>query len=406
MANGLPRALIKRCPEDFIVEEIPAYAPSGNGNHVFVRLTKRGLTTLDAVDRLARAIGCDPREAGFAGMKDKYAVTTQTVSFNTPKGDHPDGVADRARKAQVGGIAVLDATPHENKLKPGHLLANRFAIALRDLDPAHVLEVTTALARIAREGVPNAFGRQRYGTRGDNVSFALAWLRGEERGPKDPRRMRLLWSAVQSAVFDDVLASRVADGTYTTPLEGDLLKLHGSGGMFLCTDPATDRSRAVTGELSPTGPIVGARMRWPEGEVLDREKRASASVLGDGFDMERTRRLGEGTRRALRVWVQELRWELTEPQPQVASEVVSGDRDGSPHAAPAGHPDPRLPVEGSPIDEDTGHRGVSMWVYFMLTKGAYATTVLEAAVVPEEPGAGDHGSAHPAESLEPMSDAP
>jgi tRNA pseudouridine13 synthase len=372
MATVLPRALIKGCPDDFVVEEIPAYAPSGRGEHVFVRFTKRGLTTLDAVDRLARALGCDPRETGFAGMKDKHAVTTQTASFHVPRGVDPIVVADKARTATVEAITVVDATPHEHKIKPGHLFANRFAIALRELDEARLSEVTSALERIAREGVPNSFGRQRYGTRGDNVVRALAWLRGQERGPRDPRRMRLLWSAVQSAVFDAVLAARVADGTYATPLQGDLLKLHASGGMFPCTDPATDRSRSDTGEVSPTGPIVGARMRWPQGEVLALERHISTSILGEGFDLERTRRLGEGTRRPLRVWAQDLRWELVQ--------------------APAG--------------DGAGHRGLKMWVHFVLSKGAYATTVLEAAVTPVEPGCGDRGNVDLEEASETVSDVP
>ena len=372
MAPVRPRALIKGRPEDFVVEEVPAYEPSGSGEHVFVRFTKRGLTTLEAVDRLGEALGCDPREAGHAGMKDKHAVTTQTVSFHAPRGVDPRDVAARARTAAVEAITVVDATPHEHKIKPGHLLANRFSIALRDLDAARLPEIVAAFERIAREGVPNSFGRQRYGARGDNVPRALAWLRGEERGPRDPRRRRLLWSAVQSAVFDAVLEARLADGTYGTPLAGDLLKLHASGGLFSCSDPTTDRSRAEAGELSPTGPIVGARMRWPEGEVLALERRVSTSVLGEGFDLDRTRRLGEGTRRALRVWAQDLRWET-----------------------PQGH-----------SSDDTGHRGQSMWVHFMLTKGAYATTVLEAAVTPEEPGSGDRGNVDPEEASEPVSDGP
>ncbi|MGA2450120.1 MAG: tRNA pseudouridine(13) synthase TruD [Polyangiaceae bacterium] len=372
MVSAPPRALIKSCPEDFVVEEVPAYEPSGQGEHVFVRFTKRGLTTLEAVARLGKALGCDPREAGFAGMKDKQAVATQTVSFHAPRGIDPRDIVAKARTTAVEDITVADATPHPHKLKPGHLRANRFSIALRELDRARLPEIAAAFERIAREGVPNRFGRQRYGARGDNVARALAWLRGEERGPRDPRRMRLLWSAVQSEVFDAVLAARVADGTWTAPLAGDLLKLHESGGMFPCTDPSVDRSRAVTGELSPTGPIVGARMRWPEGDVLALERRISASVLGEGFDLDRTRRLGEGTRRALRMWARDLRFE---PAPC--------------HSM-----------------GDTGHRAPSMWVHFMLTKGAYATTVLEAAVTPEEPGSGDRGNVDPEEASEPVSDGP
>ncbi len=130
----------------------------------------------------------------------------------------------------------------------------------------------------------------------------------------------------------------MADGTWTTPLEGDLLKLRSSGGLFLCSDVQTDGERAAGGEVSPTGPMIGARMRWPEGVPAELERRIAAATLGEGFDLAATRRLGEGTRRALRLWVQDLRWERTE--------------------------------------QDDGHAADCVRVYFVLPKGAYATTVL------------------------------
>lgn len=229
-----PRGRIKATFEDFVVEELPAYEPSGAGEHVFVRITKTDLTTLEAVKRVARALGCDSREAGFAGMKDRHGVTTQTLSLHAPRGVAPDELASRARGMAIEGVTVLAATPHGNKLKPGHLAGNRFAITVRDVPRERVDEVEKSLGGVARLGVPNAFGAQRFGRERDNASRALAWLRGEAEGPRDPRMQRLLWSAVQSAVFNAVLDSRVSDGTWATPLEGDLLKLRSSGGLFLC----------------------------------------------------------------------------------------------------------------------------------------------------------------------------
>jgi tRNA pseudouridine13 synthase len=345
---GLPRARIKAYPEDFVVEEIPAYAPSGAGEHVFVRFTKRDVTTLDAVRALAGALGCDPRAVGFAGMKDKRALTTQTISIHAPPGVDPDALASRARALSLEGIVVHEATPHGNKLKPGHLGGNRFEITVRDVARDHIADVARAFDRVAREGLPNAFGAQRFGAAGDNAQRALAWLRGEERGPRDPRVQRLLWSALQSAVFNSVLEARVRDGTWATPLEGDLLKLRSSGGLFACTTVQTDRERADRGEVSPTGPMVGARMRWPDGVPGEVERQAVTATLGDQFDLARTRRLGEGSRRALRMWVQDLRWEVT------------GD--------------------------DPGNRAACVRVYFVLPKGGYATSVLAAAVTIDETG--------------------
>jgi tRNA pseudouridine13 synthase len=338
MPDALPHGIIKQSPEDFVVEEIPAYAPTGEGTHVFVRFTKTDRTTMEAGQSIARALECNPRAAGFAGMKDKRAVTTQTISLETPRGVLPSALAEKARALALPGIVIHEATPHGHKMKAGHLSGNRFSITVRGVPLDRLDDVERSLRRVAAEGVPNAFGVQRFGRSGDNAARALAWLRGQERGPRDPRMQRLLWSSLQSAVFNGVLEARVEDGTWATPLEGDLLKLRSSGGLFLCSDVQTDAVRAAEGEVSPTGPLVGARMRWPEGVPEALERRIAATTLGEGFDLSRTRRLGEGTRRPLRMWVQDLRWERSEPE--------------------------------------DGHSLACMRVYFVLPKGAYATTVL------------------------------
>ena len=221
MQGPRPPGSIKDTPQDFVVEELPAYAPSGEGTHVYVRFTKTDWTTLDAVRLIARALGCEPREAGFAGMKDKRAVATQTLSLQTPRGVDPRDLASRAASATLDGIVVHEATPHGHKMKPGHLAGNRFTIAVRDVPRDRLADVAAAMDRVSAEGVPNAFGAQRFGKQGDNAQRALAWLRGEERGPRDPRVQRLLWSALQSAVFNAVLDTRIAEGTFAVPLEGD-----------------------------------------------------------------------------------------------------------------------------------------------------------------------------------------
>jgi tRNA pseudouridine13 synthase len=350
-----PPGRIKSRPEDFVVEELPAYEPSGSGSHVFVRFTKTDLTTFDAVKHIAKALGCDPRAAGFAGMKDKRAVTTQTVSVEAPRGVRSEELAERARSLSLEGLVVLSATPHGNKLKPGHLAGNRFAIVVRGLPADRVGEVTAALHRVAAEGAPNAFGAQRFGRDGDNAERALAWLRGgagaTDRGPRDPRTRRFLWSALQSKVFNAVLSARVEDGTWATPLEGDLLKLRVSGGLFPCSDVESDRARAASGEVSPTGPIVGDRMRWPEGTPARLERAVADAILGAGFDLSSTRRLGEGSRRALRLWVEGLS----------CNTVADG-----------------VPVSNTLLD--AGHQAACLRVCFMLPKGAYATTVLSAVL--------------------------
>ncbi len=199
MTSSPSPGTLKAQPEDFVVDEIPAYEPSGEGEHVFVRFTKRDLTTPDALRTIARALECDPREAGVAGMKDKRAVATQTVSVHVPRGAKVHDVAERARNLDLQGIRVHQATPHGHKLKTGHLSGNRFEIVVRDIPAERFEEAGRALDAVACEGLPNAFGMQRFGAAGDNAARALAWLRGEERGPRDRRMLRLLWSSLQSA---------------------------------------------------------------------------------------------------------------------------------------------------------------------------------------------------------------
>ena len=344
----LPRGRIKCSPDDFVVEELAAYEPSGEGTHLFLKFEKRGLTTDAAVRAITKALGIQMRDVGIAGMKDKVAVTTQWVSVPAPP-KSPD-LEERAKTLVIDNIKVLDAKRHTNKLKTGHLKGNRFDIVVRDVPADAVPGVLAAMERIGKEGVPNAFGTQRFGTEGDNAQKAREWLTGKVRAPGDPRLRRFHFSALQSAAFNALLDARIADGTWNQPMLGDLLKKEDTGGMFLCTDVQADKERADRGEVCPTGPIVGARMRWPEGEVKALEERRVAPFL-EGVDLERARSLGEGTRRALRLHVTGC---------SVAQVMNS---------------------KGVPGDDDVDNREQlrSLRVQFVLPKGAYATTVLASA---------------------------
>ena len=341
----LPRGRIKSTPEDFVVEEIAAYEPSGEGTHLFVKFEKKGLTTDAAVRIITKALGIEMRDVGIAGMKDKVAITTQWVSVPTPPKDPT--IEERAKALTIEGIKVLDAKRHGNKLKTGHLKGNLFDIIVRDVSPDAVAGVIEAMDRFSKEGVPNAYGVQRFGKEGDNALRARAWLTGQERAPNDPRLRRFHFSALQSAVFNAVLEARVQDGTWKQPVLGDLLKKEDTGGIFVCTDVQADRERADRGELCPTGPMVGDRMRSPEGDVKELEQRIAAPFL-EGVDLKRARSLGEGTRRALRLRVTAC---------SVAEVLNSKDVTGG-------------------VESDNREQVRSLRVQFVLPKGAYATTVL------------------------------
>lgn len=316
---SLPTATIRRELDDFVVEELPAYPPSGEGDHLFVRIEKRALTTIDAVRAIAEALALDARSVGYAGMKDRHAVTTQTISL--PPGTDPE-VASRL---DLDGLTVLSIARHPHKLRTGHLAGNRFRLRLRDLDEAGRRHVEEGLSRVAASGVPNGFGPQRFGRHGDLGDVALAWVRDERRGPRNKQTARLWFSAFQSLLFNRVLARRLADGTAFGVIAGDLVKKHDSGGMFVVTAAELEsvRERAARGELSATGPMFGAKMRWPEHEAEALER----AVLTEAVDPARLaafKRLGEGTRRPLRMWLGEVKCEHTSDYLQVSFVLPKG----------------------------------------------------------------------------------
>lgn len=360
-----PAAKIKNTPEDFVVEEIPAYEPSGTGEHVFVHFEKRNLTTDAAVRAITRALGVDMRAVGIAGMKDKIAVTTQWISLPAPAKE--TSIEEKIGALAIDGVRILAAKRHGNKLKTGHLRGNRFDLVVRGIARDRLPAALVELERVGREGVPNAFGTQRFGKHGDTHEQARAWLTGKARPPSDARLRRLHFSALQSVIFNAVLDARLADGTWNVPQQGDLLKKEDTGGLFLCTDVQTDRERASRGELCPTGPIVGDRMRQPEGEVRALEERIAAPWL-EGIDLHRARALGEGTRRGLRLAVDGLS----------VAELMDSE-------AEAGR-----------------EQEQALRVRFVLPKGAYATTVLSNVfeIVDASRGEAEDGSERPRQTEE------
>jgi tRNA pseudouridine13 synthase len=291
--------VLRSTDEDFAVDEEPAYPPAGAGDHVLVRIEKRGLTTPQAVRAIADALGVAGRDVGVAGMKDRHAVTTQWLSLPPP-------VAPEAALAlALDGIRVLEAASHPHKLRTGHVRANRFRIRVRGLPPGEAPALAgrarAILDRLAEPpGTPNWYGEQRFGRDGDNAARGRELLAGARRAGRDRRLDRLMISALQSELFNAWLAARIADGLYRRAIAGDILHKRG-GGLFDCADPELPEiePRLRAGELAATGPMFGDRMRRPaegtpaaarEAEILD-----AAGLSRDAF--ARVRALAEGTRR-------------------------------------------------------------------------------------------------------------
>ena len=294
-AAGLFRGRYKVEPEDFVVEEVPAYEPSGVGDHVWMWVEKRGMSTLDLVRRFGHDLGRHEKSFGIAGLKDARAISRQWVSC--------EHVSERDCEALGGdGVKILRVARHGNKLRLGHARGNRFEIVLRDCDDG-ALEIARAnLAELERVGVPNYFGEQRFGKRGSNLDKGLEALRGGARqmAKRMPRRVfGLVLSAVQSELFNRVVMRRL--DRLGEILPGDLAQLHKNGAVFTVEDPAKEQPRADALELSPSGPMPGPDMMVPSGKPLDMELQelAELGLSGEEFN-DLPFGLARGERRPLR----------------------------------------------------------------------------------------------------------
>jgi len=286
-------ALIRCTLEDFQVDEIPLYAPSGEGGHTFVRVEKRDATTEQVAAALARSAAVPASAVGYAGRKDRRAVARQW--FSVPGLD-----PQRALALEPAGARVLEAVRHPHKLRTGQLRANAFAIAVRGVDAAAADAARRRLAEIETRGLPNRFGVQRFGNAGDNAERGRAVLDGRLR-LRDRRAARFLVSALQAALFNEVLARR------PLPLDGieagDVAQVVASGGLFVVQDAEREAPRAAAFEISATGPIFGradARERAPAGAPAERE-RAALDAFGIADVAPPPGLRLRGTRRPLRV---------------------------------------------------------------------------------------------------------
>ncbi|HOJ53618.1 MAG: tRNA pseudouridine(13) synthase TruD [Phycisphaerae bacterium] len=310
---------IKTRPEDFFVDEVPLYPAAGEGTHTYFKIEKMGLATMQAVQQIARALGKPAYEIGYAGLKDADALTRQWLSV-----EHVDPA--RVQSLDVPRVRVIEVTRHGNKLKLGHLAGNRFRIKVRQIDPARAREAQATMEMLAKRGVPNYFGAQRFGSRGDTGYIGRAILRRDfaealalmlgRPGPHDygqVRRARELFeagdyeeaartwpypffnekricrmiikykgnaerviravdkqmrrfyiSAYQSLLFNQIVAARLE--TLDRLMAGDLAWKHANGAVFKVVDPAVEQPRCDAFEISPTGPLYGHRMSRAEGE--------------------------------------------------------------------------------------------------------------------------------------------
>ena len=391
---------LKQRPEDFQVQEIPLYQPSGEGEHIFLYLEKRALSTLQLRDAVARHFGADRGAVGHAGLKDKHAVTQQLMSVHTPgktPEDFPSFEHDRAR--------VLWVDLHTNKLQRGHLAGNRFSIKVRGVDPTGVVHTRRALKMLADKGVPNRFGPQRFGYLLNNHLVGRAMILGDTRGaldhllaphPRSPKgqieardryaradhagaaqRMKKVFkvehralralangadereaigtidptaagfyiSSFQSAIFNAVLNERVSRGTHDDLIEGDIAFEHARRRRWRVEthtlhEPET-REKLDRVAISPTGPLWGVSMDRAGGEIDALELGALATSGVSIKDLESC--------------------ELRDAFP-----MIGGDRRPL-----------RMPVRDPEVEGGVDEHGTYIRCAFELPKGSFATTVMD-----------------------------
>ena len=281
-------ACIRRSPEDFVVEELSAVELDGQGEHVWLRLEKIGCNTEHVAGCLARAAGVPRSAVGYAGLKDRHAVTTQWFSVQMPGREAPDW-----NSVLETGMRVLHSGRHGRKLKTGFLDGNRFRLILRDCT-GDLAGLAARLELIAAEGVPNYFGPQRFGREGGNLIKARALFEGRLR-VRDRNLRGLYLSAARSFLFNRVLAARVEDKSWCRAQPGDLMNLDGSRSHFLAESVDADLERRVAvQDVHPTGPLWGAgeldsrgRVAALEQAIADEEPLFSQGLVAAGLKQER-----------------------------------------------------------------------------------------------------------------------
>ncbi|MBE1160977.1 tRNA pseudouridine(13) synthase TruD [Dyella acidiphila] len=316
-AYGLPplTAELRRTPEDFRVDEILGYDADGEGEHALLWVEKRGANTDWVARELARFASVPPLNVGYAGLKDRHAVTRQAFTVQLAGKPDPDWSAFPHED-----VKVLASTRHKRKLKRGALRGNRFVLVLRDAHGDRE-QAEAVLQAIATRGVPNYFGEQRFGREGGNVAQARAMFGGRR---VDREKRSILLSAARSHIFNSVLAARVERDAWDQPLDGEIWSLAGSRSWF-GPEPfdATLAARLAQGDIHPSGPLWG-QGEPPAGAEAGELERAVAATHGDLAEGLAAARM-EQERRPLRLLPNALRWRwLDDESLELSFELPAG----------------------------------------------------------------------------------
>lgn len=319
-ASGEPlaRGRIRVRPEDFQVEEVLGYGPDGEGEHAFLVIRKRNLNTHDLARRIARRAGVPQVGVGYAGLKDRNAVTVQSFTVHLPGKRDPDW-----SRLENDDIEILELARHSRKIRRGSLRGNRFVLRVQDVQGDRE-SIENRLGLIAAAGVPNYFGAQRFGTRGDNLARATAMFGSSLRVKREQRG--ILLSAVRSQLFNLVLAERVAAQSWGRAEPGDVMMLDGTKRQF-AVDAVDDtlRRRCEELDIHPSGPLYGrpSRSLRPGGAIAELEHSVLHPYATWRTGLEQAGL--DADRRALRTRVKGLEWHWSEPDRlELSFELGSG----------------------------------------------------------------------------------
>jgi tRNA pseudouridine13 synthase len=306
-AHGGPvgSGVIRSCADDFQVDEVLGFSADGDGEHLLVQIRKRETNTQWLAGQLAQLAGIDKKDVGFAGLKDRHAVTTQWFSLGMAGRSEPDWQALEGERIQV-----LAVHRHRKKLRRGNLRGNQFKLRIRHLD-ASQQAIQARLQQLQEHGMPNYFGEQRFGHNYSNLDQADRLFSPARR--RINRSLRgLIISAARSQLFNQILAARIEQGIWNSPIPGDYFLLDGCRSGFADHEEQLDLliSRCESLDIHPTGPLWGRgrSLLNEDAEQLENQVLAPFAQWRDGLE-----HVGlQQERRALRVVLKALQWQFIE----------------------------------------------------------------------------------------------
>ena len=297
---------IRSEPEDFRVDERPLYLPCGAGEHLYIRVTKRLLSTPDLVRRISSTVGVKIQGIGTAGLKDARAVTTQLLSLH---GVTEERLSRLKLDEQLLAVEVLGR--HRNRLRPGHHAGNRFRLVIRDINAGASEAIPAILHELSHRGIPNYFGPQRQGKTGANYQVGATLLTDRSQRERMSRAKRMWYlNTFQSHLFNQILARRIDRIDHM--LVGDWAMKMDNGACFPVENGTQEQPRADRFEISPTGILFGSRVSWATGEPGEIERAVAVEQGSTPEDLvEAAKACGfRGERRSLRVALADLEWTI------------------------------------------------------------------------------------------------